>query len=403
MKFSISKNRLLGVLLHLKNAVPSWKTANGSAAGYVWRSFIFEAKNDNLVIQATDSEILMKEEMSLLEPVEENKTFAVDATQLIKAIKTLDDQPLDFEVLEYQVIVHHETGHFALPLAQGIECYFDGKGIGVDYREAKYLNIEAPGLKSILARCAYAMADDYLRPVMNGVCVNITENYTDFAASDGHLLVRIRQKGQNEKKAMCVLPKRIVNILLKVLPKTGFVLMQLNEYEPDTKVEKGVKTPAPCCRIAVDNIELVFSPIQGRYPNYDSVIPTTHTKECQVKRISLIKSIERLMQFTPDSSGLIVVYMENEKMRLETKDYDFAVEANETIPCQYKGDKLRIGYKDEGIIKILKNLNAEYVTFYCTDESRASIVQPTIQAENEDALMLIMPMLVSDDYFKGED
>lgn len=109
------------------------------------------------------------------------------------------------------------------------------------------------------------------------------------------------------------------------------------------------------------------------------------------------------MQFTPDSSGLIVVYMENEKMRLETKDYDFAVEANETIPCQYKGDKLRIGYKDEGIIKILKNLNAEYVTFYCTDESRASIVQPTIQAENEDALMLIMPMLVSDDYFKGED
>lgn len=152
MKFSISKNRLLGVLLHLKNAVPSWKTVNGSAAGYVWRSFIFEAKNDNLVIQATDSEILMKEEMSLLEPVEENKTFAVDATQLIKAIKTLDDQPLDFEVLEYQVIVHHETGHFALPLAQGIECYFDGKGIGVDFNQALDARLVTDEIAALLAK-----------------------------------------------------------------------------------------------------------------------------------------------------------------------------------------------------------------------------------------------------------
>jgi len=403
-KFEINRNVLLQALQQSAYAVMTYKEYN-SRSGWAdaFRSYVFKVEADQMAILTSNGEIFMSVTISVGNPDGATATFALFAPQLLKAVKTLEDQQLTFEVYEYQVVVRHSIGSFALPLSEGAAEFMERPKPTINETWAKEYEMEAPGLLSVLSKCKFAMADDELRPVMNGVCVNITENYTDFAASDGHLLVRIRQKGQNEKKAMCVLPKRIVNILLKVLPKTGFVLMQLNEYEPDTKVEKGVKTPAPCCRIAVDNIELVFSPIQGRYPNYDSVIPTTHTKECQVKRISLIKSIERLMQFTPDSSGLIVVYMENEKMRLETKDCDFAVEANETIPCQYKGDKLRIGYKDEGIIKILKNLNAEYVTFYCTDESRASIVQPTIQAENEDALMLIMPMLVSDDYFKGED
>lgn len=339
MKFSINKNRLLGVLLHLKNAVPSWKTANGSAAGYVWRSFIFEAKNDNLVIQATDSEILMKEEMSLLEPVEENKTFAVDATQLIKAIKTLDDQPLDFEVLEYQVIVHHETGHFALPLVQGIECYFDGKDVGVDYREAKYLNIEAPGLKSILARCAYAMADDYLRPVMNGVYLDMKKEGTNFVASDGHKLIKISKptiKAGNDSTGL-VIPKKVVNILLKVLPDTDFVQMWFNPYDPNLDKEESEKRPATACNIEVNDMSITFKPIEGRYPNYESVIPTTYNSTLTVDRKALIKSLDRLSLFANSSSGLITIYLEPDKMQMQSEDKDFEQSAVDTIPCKYDG------------------------------------------------------------------
>lgn len=398
MKFSISKNRLLGVLLHLKNAVPSWKTANGSAAGYVWRSFIFEAKNDNLVIQATDSDILMKEEMSLLEPIEENKTFAVDATQLIKAIKTLDDQPLDFEVLEYQVIVHHETGHFALPLAQGIECYFDGKGIGVDYREAKYLNIEAPGLKSILARCAYAMADDYLRPVMNGVYLDMKKEGTNFVASDGHKLIKISKptiKAQNDSTGL-VIPKKVVNILLKVLPDTDFVQMWFNPYDPNLDKEESEKRPATACKIEVNDMSITFRPIEGRYPNYESVIPTTYNSTLTVDRKALIKSLDRLSLFANSSSGLITIYLEPDKMQMRSEDKDFEQSAVDTIPCNYNGKDMRIGFKDRSLIQTLRNLNTKDVTFYLIDQNTAIIIGPTIQPESEEITALLMPMYIND-------
>lgn len=292
-KFEINRNVLLQALQQSAYAVMTYKEYN-SRSGWAdaFRSYVFKVEADQMAILTSNGEIFMSVTISVGNPDGATATFALFAPQLLKAVKTLEDQQLTFEVYEYQVVVRHSIGSFALPLSEGAAEFMERPKPTINETWAKEYEMEAPGLLSVLSKCKFAMADDELRPVMNGVCVNITENYTDFAASDGHLLVRIRQKGQNEKKAMCVLPKRIVNILLKVLPKTGFVLMQLNEYEPDTKVEKGVKTPAPCCRIAVDNIELVFSPIQGRYPNYDSVIPTTHTKECQVKRISLIKSID---------------------------------------------------------------------------------------------------------------
>lgn len=398
MKFSISKNRLLGVLLHLKNAVPSWKTANGSAAGYVWRSFIFEAKNDNLVIQATDSEILMKEEMSLLEPVEENKTFAVDATQLIKAIKTLDDQPLDFEVLEYQVIVHHETGYFALPLAEGVEYYFNSKAINVDYREAKYLNIEAPGLKSILARCAYAMADDYLRPVMNGVYLDMKKEGTNFVASDGHKLIKISKptiKAENDSTGL-VIPKKVVNILLKVLPDTDFVQMWFNPYDPNLDKEESEKRPATACKIEVNDMSITFRPIEGRYPNYESVIPTTYNSTLTVDRKALIKSLDRLSLFANSSSGLITIYLEPDKMQMQSEDKDFEQSAVDMIPCKYDGGKLRFGMKDHSLLQTLRNFNATGVVFKLIDQSRAIIIGPTIQPESEEITALLMPMLIND-------
>lgn len=398
MKFSISKNRLLGVLLHLKNAVPSWKTANGSAAGYVWRSFIFEAKNDNLVIQATDSEILMKEEMSLLEPVEENKAFAVDATQLIKAIKTLDDQPLDFEVLEYQVIVHHETGYFALPLAEGVEYYFNGKAINVDYREAKYLNIEAPGLKSILARCAYAMADDYLCPVMNGVYLDMKKEGTNFVASDGHKLIKISKptiKAENDSTGL-VIPKKVVNILLKVLPDTDFVQMWFNPYDPNLDKEESEKWPATACKIEVNDMSITFRPIEGRYPNYESVIPTTYNSTLTVDRKALIKSLDRLSLFANSSSGLITIYLEPGKMQMQSEDKDLEQSAVDTIPCKYDGGKLRFGMKDHSLLQTLRNFNAPDVVFKLIDQSRAIIIGPTIQPESEEITALLMPMLIND-------
>ncbi len=147
MKFDINKERLLRVLLHLKSAVPTYRMASNSVFCYLYRSFIFTAKSDFLRVEATDGEVFVSEEMSLLEPIEDTKIFALDAAQLLSAIKSLDDQPLTFEVLEYQVIVHHEIGHFALPITSGIENYGELPKAKVEQSKAHYQKDRGPRAK----------------------------------------------------------------------------------------------------------------------------------------------------------------------------------------------------------------------------------------------------------------
>lgn len=345
--------------------------------------------------EATDGEVFVSEEMSLLEPIEDTKIFALDATQLLNAIKSLDDQPLTFEVLEYQVIVHHEIGHFALPIASGIENYGELPKAKVEQSKAHYQKIEAPGLKSILARCAYAMADDGLRPCMNGVFMDCTKEGTNFAASDGHKLIRI-SKPSLQGEAGMIIPKKVVSILLKVLPDTDFVQIWYNPYLPNLDEEEAKKTPRAACEITVDDITICFRPIEGRFPNYNSVIPTRHNYTLTVDRKALIKSLNRLSLFANSSSGLITIYLEPDKMQMQSEDKDFEQSAVDTIPCNYNGKDMRIGFKDRSLIQTLRNLNTKDVTFYLIDQNTAIIIGPTIQPESEEITALLMPMYIND-------
>ena len=395
MKFDINKERLLRVLLPLKSAVPTYRMASNSVFCYLYRSFIFTAKSDFLRVEATDGEVFVSEEMSLLEPIEDTKIFALDAAQLLSAIKSLDDQPLTFEVLEYQVIVHHEIGHFALPITSGIENYGELPKAKVEQSKAHYQKIEAPGLKSILARCAYAMADDCLRPCMNGVFMDCTKEGTNFAASDGHKLIRI-SKPSLQGEAGMIIPKKVVSILLKVLPDTDFVQIWYNPYLPNLDEEEAKKTPRAACEITVDDITICFRPIEGRFPNYNSVIPTRHNCTLTVDRKALIKSLDRLSLFANSSSGLITIYLEPDKMQMQSEDKDFEQSAVDTIPCNYNGKDMRIGFKDRSLIQTLRNLNTKDVTFYLIDQNTAIIIGPTIQPEREEITALLMPMYIND-------
>jgi DNA polymerase-3 subunit beta len=369
--------------------------ASGSVFCYLYRSFIFTAKSDFLRVEATDGEVFVSEEMSLLEPIEDTKIFALDAALLLNAIKSLDDQPLTFEVLEYQVIVHHEIGHFALPITSGIENYGELPKAKVEQSKAHYQKIEAPGLKSILARCAYAMADDCLRPCMNGVFMDCTKEGTNFAASDGHKLIRI-SKPSLQGEAGMIIPKKVVSILLKVLPDTDFVQIWYNPYLPNLDEEEAKKTPRAACEITVDDITICFRPIEGRFPNYNSVIPTRHNYTLTVDRKALIKSLDRLSLFANSSSGLITIYLKPDKMQMQSEDKDFEQSAVDTIPCNYNGKDMRIGFKDRSLIQTLRNLNTKDVTFYLIDQNTAIIIGPTIQPESEEITALLMPMYIND-------
>ncbi len=396
MNFQIDKNRLLETLQRVGRATASYREASGLNAWYL-REFFFKAELDCLTVAATDTYVFMEETVSIGHTDGINKTFAVEATPLLKAIKSLDNQSLELEVLEYQVIVRHSVGSFALPLSESVEIYKATPRPDIKFNTAHQIEMEAPGLLSLLNRCAYAVAQDELRPVMNGVCISLTKEYTDFAASDGHKLVRIRKKSITiDTPATLVIPRKVTEILRKILPATGFVELCFNEYIVDWPEDSKEPRPAAACRIIVDdNTVITFRPIEGRYPNYNSVIPTKFYKGFTIGRVAFVKSLERLSQFT-SSSGLITFTIESGTIRMEAEDKDFSVSATEVLPCSYYGKKFRIGFKDSSLIQTLKNINSLEVEFQAVDASRATTFSPVTQPDSEEVTMLLMPMIIGD-------
>jgi DNA polymerase-3 subunit beta len=193
-----------------------------------------------------------------------------------------------------------------------------------------------------------------------------------------------------------IIPKKVVSILLKVLPDTDFVQIWYNPYLPNLDEEEAKKTPRAACEITVDDITICFRPIEGRFPNYNSVIPTRHNCTLTVDRKALIKSLDRLSLFANSSSGLITIYLEPDKMQMQSEDKDFEQSAVDTIPCNYNGKDMCIGFKDRSLIQTLRNLNTKDVTFYLIDQNTAVIIGPTIQPESEEITALLMPMYIND-------
>lgn len=401
MTFKVDRNTLLRALERTRNAVITSREAYRKGGWLeVFKCYIFTADCDQLTIETSNSDIYMREAVSIGNPTADKKTFAVNAKQLVSAIKSLDSQSLEFDVLEYQVIVRHSIGSFALPLLEGIEDYNARRKPAINYDTAQHIEIEAPGLRSILNRLAFAIADDDLRPVMNGVVISMKKEHTDFVASDGHVLAKIRKQSiTTEKPADVVLPRRIIGILQKVLPTTGFVEMDFNAFDVNWPTDSKEPQPAPVYQITVDGTTIVGRPIEGRYPNYESVIPTKFSREFTINRANLIKSLNRLSQFT-SNSGLIIFELiqaiKTDTLKMTAEDKDFSMQAVEVLPCTYAGDIFKIGFQDFRLLRILKNLASTDIVFNIVDRSRAIIITPTIQPDSEEVTMLLMPMLIND-------
>lgn len=396
MTFKVDRNRLLEAMQKASQAVTG---KSSRLLNEICRCFVFKARSESLTVMATDGEIYISTWVSITS-TDDNKDFALYAPQFLKAIKSVDPQELTIEVLEYQVIVTHEVGSFALPLTDTSQVPYaevDSK-TALDYSRVHRHTFEAPGLLSILNKCKYAMAEDELRPALNGVVMSLKETCTDFVASDGHKLVRIRKASITDSHpADFVFPKKVVNILLKILPKTGFVDTWLNEYDVNWKSEEhpGEQTPKSGCLMSIEGTEILFKPVPNRYPNYNNVIPTTFTKELTIDRKQLLKSIERLSQFTAES-GLIRWNINHTRLMLQAEDTDFSVNGSEILPCTYKGEVCRLGFKDYSFIQTLQSSVAPEIVIKGSDVTRAFIIEPIPQPDNEQVTMLLMPMIIND-------
>jgi DNA polymerase III, beta subunit len=374
MKFVVSCSSLLsqlqtiGRVIASKNSIP------------VLDCFLFELKGNKLTLTAADTETRMVTSIEVADVVGEG-VFAIPSKNLLESLKELPDQPVTFDINDesLELSISYENGKYNF-VAQN----------GAEYPQPKPLNDGAANLflpSSVLlmgiSRSLFAVADDELRPVMNGIFLDITTEDVTFVASDGHKLVRFKSLSvKGEERASFILPKKPANLLRTVLPKeSGEVKISFDDSN---------------AYITLENFVIISRLIEGRYPNYNAVIPTDNPYKVTIDRLVLLNALKRVVVFSNPASSLVKLSISSNSILISTQDIDFSTAAEETVSCVYDGSDMSIGFKGIFLIEMLNNNTSSEIVLELADSSKAGLVLPVENEEDEDLLMLLMPMMIAD-------
>ena len=374
MRFTVSSTALssklnaLAKVINSKNSLP------------ILADFVFDIQGNTLRLTASDSENVMNTQLELVESDNDGR-FAIGNHDLLEAVKGFSEQPITFDVDQQSNIakISYQNGLFSLPVESADEFPMTQCISG----SATEIVIPNAVLAENINRSLFATAQDELRPVMNGIYFDLTPECLAIVASDGHKLVRNKVLSiRSEQPASFILPKKPASLLKNLLGKDGGdVIIRFDERNAFINYGDGDIT----CRL-----------IEGRYPNYNSVIPQNNPNQLTVDRLTLLAALRRVQPFANDSSNLIRFHVEGGKLQLDAEDYDFSKTATERMLCEYNGQPMSIGFKGSSFIEILSNFECQEVILQLADPSRAGLVLPSEQPENQDVLMLMMPMLIND-------
>lgn len=374
MRFTLSSTALSNRLQTLSKVINSKNSLS------ILESFLFQVQNGQISITASDSENMMRTSLALDE-FDTEGNFAIPSHTILDAVKELPEQPLTFEVNldTYEVTVGYQNGQYQFA-AQNAEEYPQTAVIGDD---AHAITIDSAVLCDNINRTLFATDNNEIRPVMNGIYFDLASDCLAFVASDGHKLVRCRYYSiKSEEPSSFILPKKPATLLRNVLDKSGGdVVVKFNSSSAEFHFANGMLS----CRL-----------IEGMFPNYNAAIPADNPNELIIDRKSLLSAIRRVLPFASMSSQLIRFRLDNGNLELSSEDLDFATRAKESLICQYNGQPLQIGFRGDFFTEILNSIDADDIKILLGDPSRAGIIVPITQPENEDVLMLIMPLLLND-------
>lgn len=375
MKFSVSSALFTNRLLTLMHVM-----ANKNAL-QILDCILFELKDGKFKMTASDSETTMVSTLEVAD-AEGEGCFALKPATVVNGLREVSDQPITVEVNQetYEILINYQNGHFNF-VGQSGQDYPLNQPLGNE--GVQQVSVDAQVLLAGVSRALFATAEDELRPVMNGIFFDVATDSITFVASDGHKLVRDRAlAAHGDQPTSFILPKKPAKSLKEILAKTsGEAVIRFDARNAQVELEDYVLS----CRL-----------IDGRYPNYNSVIPTDNPYHVTVDRAALISALRRVNVFSSSATSLIRLHIESGDLTLLTQDVDYSTSAEEHIMCDYAGTPLKIGFKGTFLIDILSSISSQEVVLQLADPSRAGVIVPAQQEENEDLLMLLMPMILND-------
>jgi len=373
MKFIVSSGLLL------KNLQTISGVLNSNTPLPILENFLFDINDGELIISASDLETTMTTKLNV--EARENGKIAIPASILLETLKTFPEMPLTFTINgdNFGIELSSDYGKYSLSGQDGEEF---PRVPEID--DVKTLEMPTNVLSDAIVKTVFATGNDELRPVMTGVFFQLGKDNITFVATDAHKLVRYRRNDlKSEIETSFILPKKPLNLLKNALPSE------------DTKVNINYNNSNAF--FSFNNITLICRLIDGRYPNYEAVIPQENPNKLTVDRQTFLSSIKRVSIFSNKSTHQVRLKITGSELQVSAEDLDFANAAQERMTCQYEGEDMEIGFNARFILDMLNNLRTNEVVLEMSTPNRAGLLleAPNERNGNEDILMLVMPVMLN--------
>jgi DNA polymerase-3 subunit beta len=371
MKFIVSSSQLLKQLQVLGGVINSNNTLP------ILDNFLFELSENQLKVSASDLETTM----SSLVDVESDSdgSIAISARLLLDTLKTFPDQPLTFKTEGDNTIeISSDQGKYDM-------AYFSGDEFpkAVSLPSPSKTVIPSNILATAISKTIFAAGNDDLRPVMSGVFFQFSTQSLTFVATDAHKLVKYtRTDVTADQTAEFIMPKKPLNLLKSVLGGSdNDVTIEYNDAN---------------AKFTFDNVVLICRLIDGKYPNYEAVIPKENPNKLTVDRASFLNSVRRVSIFSSKTTHQIRLKMAGTELNISAEDLDFSNKADERLNCDYQGDDMQIGFNSRFLSEMLNNLSSNEVLIEMSLPNRAGILTPIDGTdEGEQVTMLVMPVMLN--------
>ena len=371
MKFIVNSSYLLKQL----NAINGVITTNPVVP--ILENFLFEILGGTLTITASDLQTSMMTELEV--ESKEEGSIAMPAKILLETLRNLPEQPVNFTIEEssYSIEISSDNGRYKLSGENAtdfprVPSVSDGYSV----------NIPSEVLSMAISNTIYATSNDELRPSMTGVFLRLDETNTTFVATDSHRLVRYRRVDITSDMAhSMIIPRKALTLLKATLPsEVTNVTMEFNTSNAFFYFNK---------------IKMICRLIDERYPDYENVIPADNENNITIGKAELLSSLKRIAIYANKTTHQVRLKITGSELMVSSEDLDFSNEANERLVCEHDGQDIEIGFNAKFLIEMLSNISSDQITFKLSAPNRAGLIEPSNKSENEDILMLVMPVMLN--------
>ncbi len=371
MQFVVSSSVLLKQLAAVNGVV------SNNPIVPILENFLFKLEDNILTVTASDLQTVMITEIEV--ESQENGAIAVPAKLLLDTLRGLPDQPITLKVDEetFGTEIITDNGRYKLSGENPIDF---PKTPAV--HRGQSIEFSSAALGAAISNTIFATSTDDLRPAMTGVFLQLGTESTTFVATDGHRLVRYRRTDiKATSDTSMIIQRKALNLIKSSLPVDNVPVVA--EFTSSNAF------------FSFGNIKLICRLIDERFPDYENAIPTNNPNTLTISRGEILNSLKRISIYSNRSTHQVRLKMSLNNLVVSAEDLDYSNEANEKLHCEYNGDDLEIGFNAKFLIEILNNLAANTLTFELSAPNRAGLIIPVEQEENEDILMLVMPVMLN--------